>query len=350
MNKLSSQWKAGLSVVALLVLVAGATGCTKKIKEMTDKAREVTQEVADTATSGQDSSTMTYLNNVVSAVEFPSDRGNWVYSMLDNHYEYTDNEKECRYGGGTTSELEAMEDQSSLLGSSVSLSDKSVQDKVEPKFEAFIDAYSDLVTAHNEFNDYCDRESYKDDGGAQIKTLAEDLKNKLNTFQDADDNLSEVIEGIQDSIDIGIDENTTDPQEVIVLASDTITKDAKKAYRAYNTWLKSKLEGDNPDAAEMKSAHTDFKADLDKYTKKAEAVNAEADSTMGTHFSSYLDAVKEFDVEYEKFVRDAENGNITGERLDELMEAEQGYWGGEITETYNGIIDAHNWIVNASSY
>lgn len=330
-------------IATLLVLVVGAVGCTSKIKELTNKAKEAT-----TSTTGSGSSSMSYLNSIVSAVEFPSDRGNWIYSMLGTHYNYG-TDKECSYGG-SSSELEAMEDQSSLLGGSVSMSDKSAQDKVEPKFKAFISAYSDLVKAHNKFSEYCSRESYKDDGGTQIKTLAEDVENKLNTFQEKDDDLSKIIEEIQDGIDIGIDENTTDSREMIVLASDVITKDAKKAYRAYNTWLKSKLDGDNPDAAEMKSAHEKLQADIKKYTAKAEAVKAEEESTMGTHFSSYLDAVKEFDVEYEKFVRDAESNNITGERLDKLVEAEQGYWGGEITEAYNSVIDAHNGIVSSSAY
>jgi len=345
MKKIISIGKASLMLISLLVVSIGATGCLDKIKEISKDVKEVADENRNTS---DDSSVMNYLNSIIEATNFPNDRGNWIFSMLDNHYKYG-SDKECTYGG-STSELAPMEDQSSLLGNNVSLSDKSIQDKVEPKFKDFIESYQVLVEAHNQFSDYCSRESYKDDGGVQIKILVEDVKNKLDVFQDKSTNLSKIVEEIQEGIDLGIDENTTDPQEIIVLSSDTITADAKKAYRAYNTWLKDKVDGGDPSVAEMKSAHEKLKADLNKYTKKSEALNAEEQDLVGTHFASYLDAVKKFDVEYEKFVRDAENGAITGEKLNELVESEQEYWGGKITETYNGVIDAHNLIVSVSSY
>ncbi|MBU1177833.1 YiiG family protein [Patescibacteria group bacterium] len=335
MNNSWGKWSLLLAIT--LVVTLGTTGCVSKIKEA---AKSVSESVSSKM------STIDYLNKIVEASKAPSSQVNdWAYASFNSHLTLIESTpKECSY----TMELNEMADQSNLLGDKISVEDESVKNKVEPKFKAYIDSYETLREANNKLADYCNRETYKDDDGAQVSPLTEDVKSKMSDFITEDNDLNSTIKEIQRDTDLGIDENSTDPYDVITLASDALTNDIEDAHAAYSSWVTAKADGGNPDASTVKSAEDKLKADMKKYKEKADSVKAEEAESVGSYYTSYISEVDDFDVEYEKFVRDVESGELTTAKANELIEEDQtGITGSAVYGAYSDVIEAHNNIVDA---
>ena len=323
--------------LAAACLILTTTGCINQIK---DAAKNVSQSLDTPLT------TIDYLNDIVEAAKIPTDQvNNRAYTSFNAHLALIENTpQECSYA----IELDDMADQSNLLGDNIKVADETVRDEIEPKFKAYIDSYKSLVEANNKLADYCQREAHKDDNGAQVSPLTEDVDKKLTDFIDKDDDLNSTVKKIQRSTDLGIDENSTDPYDVITLASDVLTNDVEDAHTTYSSWITEKVDEGNPDGKAVKNAKDKLKTDLDKYKNKAEAVKAAEAESVGSYFSSYLSEVEDFDVEYEKFARDVENGELTTDRANELIEEDQtSVFGSPVYRAYSDVIDAHNDIVDA---
>ncbi|NQV13122.1 MAG: DUF3829 domain-containing protein [Parcubacteria group bacterium] len=337
MNKNRSKWNLVLVLAVALVVTLGTTGCVNQIKD-------AVQGVSDSVSSK--TTTIDYLNQIVDVSADPSSQVNdWAYTSFNRHFTSIEADtKECSY----TIELTDMADQSGLLGDKITVEDNSVKEKVEPKFKAYIESYKALVESNNKLADYCNRESYKDDDGAQISSLTDDLENKMNDFLSKDDDLHGTVKEIQKDTDLGISENSTDPYEVITLASDVLTSDVEDAHDSYVNWVEKKANGENPDITTAKNARDKLKSDMTKYKQKASDVKAAEAESVGSYYQSYIDEIDDFDVEYEKFVRSAESGELTSEKANELIEEDQtSSFGSDIYSAYSDVIDAHNAIVDA---
>ncbi len=335
---MSNSWgKWSLLLVIMLLVTLGTTGCVSQIKEAVQNASE---------SVSLKTTTIDYLNQIVEATRTPSSQVNdWAYASFNSHLTSVESTpKECSY----TMEINEIADQSNLLGDNISVEDESVKNIVEPKFKAYLGSYKALREANNKLADYCNRETYKDDNGAQVSSLTEDTKSKMTDFIAKDNDLNSTVKEIQRNTDLGIDEDSTDPHDVITLASDVLTNDVEDAHVAYSNWVIAKADDKNPDISTVKSTKDKLKADIKKYKEKADSVKAKEAESVGSYYESYISVVDNFDVEYEKFARDAESGALTTEKANELLEEDQtGIIGSAIYRAYGDVIDAHNDIVNA---
>ncbi|MFA5995537.1 MAG: DUF3829 domain-containing protein [Patescibacteria group bacterium] len=212
------------------------------------------------------------------------------------------------------------------------------QAKIEAKLTPYFSEYKTMLDANNALADYYLRGRYKDDAEAKKDELSGALSGSIDKVFVMQTELFDLIEQYQDKVDLGIDESTTDPLEVITLAQDKITNAAEKVYEDYGVWV----EAYNVDTktADIAPLETDYKTLADTYTTyktKGEAVNAKDVTIAGSSYTSYMSAVDKFNIKFENLIRDAKGNSIA-----DLVALDE-----EVVELYNDVIDTHNSLVTS---
>lgn len=224
--------------------------------------------------------------------------------------------------------------------------DEETKNQIDDLLRRYYDKTDQTGATFEKLGDYVESEAYKDDNGKQFTTLEKDLQTQLDELVLLQTELGDLVKEKQDGVDLGLDENSTDPVEVGSLATDTLTTDAENAQQAALDWLDEYVEtGKAGSTDDMTTAFDTLKADYDKYKPKAEAAGVSTLSFSGSSFDTYMTHLNDYINAYEVALRDIENGDLEG--IEENIGDDSPIANG-LAYAYNSeIVDTHNRLISS---
>lgn len=317
--------------IFVTVLSVGA-GCTN-LTNLTNNIQEATQDVA----AGKMSETEYYnlviqhMNTIADNVQIMDERalGAMEAEGAENkavqYYKYD-------YLSGTMTD----DARKALLEASISMENADAQKNIEGKVDPYFTKVNEAGALYDQLAEYAEREQYKDDAGAKFTELEPQLKTKLEEIIPLQTDIFDTVEEYQNGVDLNIDENTSDPLEVIVLTQETLSDDVEAAHELYLTWADAYIAGTTNEAGEMQAAFDTLSADYDKYKAKLDETNAADALNINIHLTGYMNAVDEYSILYEKTIR-----NINNKELEDIVDLDK-----KLSDQYGEVIDEHNSLVS----
>jgi hypothetical protein len=253
-------------------------------------------------------------------------------------------EKTCDYSRPVLVEQSYTTAKKKLVDEKPEMVDAEKQKTVEEKVTPFLASYQALNDYAKEFEDYCDREQFKDDEGVKITEYETGFETKMNEAIDNTAALLKVVSDLQKNVDLGIDPNTTKPNEVAGLITDKLTTEIDTIYNElFPIYGQAIAEGQTADFVPVQQAFATLQADITTEQAHASSVGLNNDQILKAAFNSYMDRIDDFTTEMEKLTRDQEGGEITADNIADYDDS--------LLSAYNGVISAHNVLVQAlSSY
>lgn len=321
--------------MSLLLATALVGGCASL-----DKIQDASDNLADVASGKM--SELEYYNLVIDKTNDIQDDLDSYGSDYDSYISFKDvsDENTCNYTAPILVETSYTDAKKELVDAQLAMEDADKQAKVEEQLFPFLEAYNELNTYALAFEDYCDREQYKDDDGAKITEYEDGLVTKLDDLAIQHSALLDTVEGFQDEVDLGIDENSTKPDEVAVLIQNELTDKVEAFYEtAFTPYAQAVADGEEADFAPVKTAYDELVADIDTQEQRGQDVGLDTDTILSASFTNYIESVRGVTVEGEKLVRDQAAGSITSETIYDYDDS--------LLTAYNNVIDNHNYLVEA---
>ncbi|OGY85874.1 MAG: hypothetical protein A2233_00060 [Candidatus Kerfeldbacteria bacterium RIFOXYA2_FULL_38_24] len=332
-----------LTVLVVGGLVFMGAGCGKNglVSSITNTVSDTVSDVADNASGKM--SELDYYNLVIEHANKLSGNIDEFNSSLDTYdtFAYAREDKTCDYKKPAifTVTQEFDEAKSVLVTSKPTMEDATKQAAVEAKFTPYFDGYQAMLDSAQTFNDYCTSEKYKDDNGEKIQVYYDDLVAKIDEVTAKQSDLFAIIKEYQNGIDLGIDENTTKPNEMVILIENELTDKTESIYQnAFTPYAQDVLDEKEADFAPVQAAYDDLIADLATQKGRGESAGISQDTMLGTSYDLYLEQVNSFGVELEKLARDQKNGEVNA---DNILDYDQ-----KLSQAYQSIISSHNSIVD----
>lgn len=288
-----------------------------------------------------------YYNDIISQTNILNDQISQMQDSAANAKDQTNDIKKVHYSGrdhlngSMTSSARALTvDREGKVEV-----DDATKNQVNDLLRKYYDKTDEAGATFAKLGDYTESEGYKDDNGEQFKTLEKDLQTQLDELLVIETELSDLVKTKQGEIDLGIDENSTDPVEIASLTTDTLTTDAENAQEAALNWLDEYVEtGKAGSTDDMKAAFDTLKADYDSYKSKSDAAGVNTLTSSGSSFETYMNNINDYINAYEVALRDIESGDLEGIEAnigdDSPVSAGLAY-------LYNSkIVDSHNGLIN----
>lgn len=191
--------------------------------------------------------------------------------------------------------------------------DEETKKQVDDLLRTYYDKTDQTGATFEKLGNYAESEGYKDDNGEQFKTFEKELQTQLDELLVIQSELGDLMKEKQEGIDLGIDENSTDPVEIGILTTDTLTTDTENAQKAALDWLDEYVaSGKAGSTDEMRSAFDTLKANYDNYKTKSEGAGVNTLQFSGSSFTTYMVNINDYINSYEVVLRNIENGDFEG--------------------------------------